>query len=278
MVLRFHAPFSFERTGTGPALVLVHGLGTDRTAWADEIARLEKRHTVLTLDLPGHGASPPTTRIDLPWLGEQIARLLRAEGLAPAVVIGHSLGGAIAPWVAIADPSAVKGLVIVDSSLAAFPLSRAERARLRESMQRDHEGQLRRFFGRLTKGDRQTETVVAMARRVPLATFFALLEAAADQPAGQRGREITAPMLVLASPLLISQPWRAREQLAKAGYRDIRHLSYEVFAEARHWIFWDEPALYAAAVDRFLGDPSQAAAGGLQTVSSGPSMHRGISR
>ena len=50
---------AFERRGDGPALVLLHPLGADRRAWDPVVDRLARERTVVTVDLPGFGASSP---------------------------------------------------------------------------------------------------------------------------------------------------------------------------------------------------------------------------
>jgi pimeloyl-ACP methyl ester carboxylesterase len=91
---------SFECRGSGPALVLVHGLGADRRMWDPVAGLLERERTVVLVDMPGFGASPaladggPATPARL---GEQITRALAADGIERPHVAGNSLGG----WVAL---------------------------------------------------------------------------------------------------------------------------------------------------------------------------------
>ena len=90
---------AFDRGGSGPALVLLHPLGTDRHVWDPVRARLERERTVIAVDLPGFGdsppltATPPTPRALAEAVAVQIARL----GLERPHVAGNSLGG----WVAL---------------------------------------------------------------------------------------------------------------------------------------------------------------------------------
>jgi pimeloyl-ACP methyl ester carboxylesterase len=91
---------AFERRGDGPALVLLHPLGADRRAWDPVVDRLARERTVVTVDLPGFGASSPLPD-DPPPTPARLARTV-ADGLAGVVdapfhVAGNSLGG----WVAL---------------------------------------------------------------------------------------------------------------------------------------------------------------------------------
>jgi pimeloyl-ACP methyl ester carboxylesterase len=89
-----------DRGGTGPTLVLVHGLGSEWHAWAPVLARLRRERDVIALDLPGFGQSPSLPTDTAPTataLAEAVAAFLDALGIARAHLAGNSLGG----WVAL---------------------------------------------------------------------------------------------------------------------------------------------------------------------------------
>lgn len=106
-------------TGKGPPLFMVHGIGARRTSWAGLTEHLKDDFTCIAYDLRGHGDSPkgPGTF----GLDELVADLeaLRAKlGIEKAHVIGHSLGGMIAPAYARLYPDRVMALGLL--STAAF--------------------------------------------------------------------------------------------------------------------------------------------------------------
>jgi pimeloyl-ACP methyl ester carboxylesterase len=106
----------------GPPMVLLHGPGEFAAAWLPVLPRLACTHHVIAPDLPGHGAS----RIDagaldgervLRWLDELIAQTCPA----PPVLVGQTIGGAIAARFAAGRPRRLAGLVLVDTlGLAPF--------------------------------------------------------------------------------------------------------------------------------------------------------------
>lgn len=90
---------AFERQGSGPPLVLLHGLGHRRQAWNAVLGLLTPHREVITLDLPGHGESPPlrlSTGDPVAEVAGQIALVLGGLDLSRPHVAGNSLGGVLA--------------------------------------------------------------------------------------------------------------------------------------------------------------------------------------
>lgn len=91
---------AFERAGSGPPLLLLHGLGHRRQAWNPVLDLLTPHRDVITVDLPGHGASPPLRTHDgenaVAAIADELAELLTTLGLARPHIAGNSLGGVLA--------------------------------------------------------------------------------------------------------------------------------------------------------------------------------------
>ena len=83
-------------TGSGPPLVLLHGLMGSQAYWRPFARRLAAGHTVVLVDLPGHGGSDPLRPFDLALCAHLIAEACEAVGVTRPIVAGHSLGSAVA--------------------------------------------------------------------------------------------------------------------------------------------------------------------------------------
>jgi pimeloyl-ACP methyl ester carboxylesterase len=90
---------AYEKNGTGPPLVLLHGLGHRRQAWDAVLPLLTADRTVIAVDLPGHGDSPPLAAAGRPAvqaIAEEVFAFFGELGLDRPHVAGNSLGGALA--------------------------------------------------------------------------------------------------------------------------------------------------------------------------------------
>jgi pimeloyl-ACP methyl ester carboxylesterase len=101
-------------------LVFLHGLGGSLSTWQIVLGGLAEQHRVVALDLAGHGASdkadPSEADYSIHGHSAAIADSLKALGLKNAIVVGHSLGGAVAMTLAVENPGMVKALVLIDSA------------------------------------------------------------------------------------------------------------------------------------------------------------------
>ena len=97
--------------GSGPPLVLIHGIGAARDAWRFVTPYLVEHFTVISYDLRGHGESPlPETEFGLDDLVADLERLRERLGLEAMHLAGHSLGGMIGPAYARTHPDRVLSL------------------------------------------------------------------------------------------------------------------------------------------------------------------------
>jgi pimeloyl-ACP methyl ester carboxylesterase len=108
----------------GPAdaretIVFLHGLGGSQSTWASVLGDFADSYRIAAVDLPGHGASektaPEQTDYSVQGLSAAIAAVIEKLELTPAVIVGHSLGGATALQLALDRPKLVRGLVLVNS-------------------------------------------------------------------------------------------------------------------------------------------------------------------
>src|SRR3712207_3121850 len=120
---------AFVRAGSGPALLLLHGIGNNCQTWAGVIDRLAESHTVIAPDLLGHGDSDkPRGDYSIGAHANGLRDLLTVLDVERATVVGHSLGGGIALQFAYQFPERCERLALVGSGGLGPELSPALRA------------------------------------------------------------------------------------------------------------------------------------------------------
>lgn len=107
---------AFRISGSGPALLLLHGLACDSSTWADVIPELAEHFTVIAPDLLGHGESDkPNADYSLGGYANGMRDLLTVLGIEKVTVVGHSFGGGIAMQFAYQFPDRTERVVLVST-------------------------------------------------------------------------------------------------------------------------------------------------------------------
>ncbi len=108
-----------EVSGSGPAIVLLHGFTGSATGWGRFGERLRERLTTVAVDIVGHGQSDKPQEIDhyrMPRVVADIVTAVRIAGFERCAWLGYSMGGRTALHVAAAFPGAVERLVLIGAS------------------------------------------------------------------------------------------------------------------------------------------------------------------
>ncbi|WP_422037576.1 alpha/beta fold hydrolase [Roseibium sp.] len=234
-------------SGTGPRMVLIHGVGLRAEAWNGQSAALSARFEVLVPDLPGHGDSAATPASSgLQGFGDRIARLLDR----PSVVVGHSMGAMIALDLACRYPDQVKGVAALN---AIFRRSPAARSAVREraatlcgTSAADPSSTLARWFGERLSPER-TACHHWLSNMDPDGYKAAYtVFASEDGPADETLRKLSCPALFMTGgrePNSTPAMSRAMAALAPEGRA-------EIVADAAHMM----PMTHPEEVNRALLD------------------------
>jgi len=143
---------AYSSSGSGrTALVFIHGGLADRSFWAPQVAALSRAYQVVTLDLAGHGDSGrKRSEWSLAAWGRDVRAVVDALGLKRTVLIGNSLGGAVALEAAHLLPGRVLGVVGVDTLHDATEVVTPEQAHAQaEAFRNDFDGACRAMVARL---------------------------------------------------------------------------------------------------------------------------------
>lgn len=110
----------YEKRGSGPVVVLLHGLPCNHTIWHNLVAKLSDNYTFIVPDFPGAGKSPECAGgFLLNDIAVELNDILNKEKVAQAIIAGHSMGGYTAMAFAKLFPEKTKAVSLIHSSAAA---------------------------------------------------------------------------------------------------------------------------------------------------------------
>ena len=240
------AKIHWTSTGSGPAVIFVHGWTCDESSWQGQVPAFSKQYRVITLDLPGHGKS------DLPKNGTFSMQLfaraveaVRAEAKVDrAVFVGHSMGTPVIRAYATMYPAHVAGLVLVDGlvqvagSQPGFtppPMIGNEGLKARENM-------VRGMFGPATTPELQ-QHILKMMLGTKEATAAGAMTATWDQ-SWVKNDPITVPVL----GVYAARPLASREAIT----RIFPKVEYHEIPGSAHFLMMEKPDEFNQLLSAFL--------------------------
>jgi 2-succinyl-6-hydroxy-2,4-cyclohexadiene-1-carboxylate synthase len=148
-------PLHVDVRGSGPALVVLHGFTQTGRLWGRFGELLAESHTLIAVDLPGHGDSG-SVRADLPTTAALVAEAVRAEvGDEACALLGYSLGARVGLHVALGAELALRGVVFIGVTAGIEdPDERGRRRRSDDTMADDLEasGDVEHFIDTWLRG------------------------------------------------------------------------------------------------------------------------------
>jgi pimeloyl-ACP methyl ester esterase len=197
----------YDRTGAGPAVLLIHGWLCNRTFWERQVQALRDRHTVLTVDLRGHGeSSHPRTGYTLGAIVGDLEHLVRALALPRIAIVGWSMGGIVAQELALrlGDKASALGLVCTTAgglTDAKNPRAQGERvAEMKKAIDEDFRAFVKTFAPSVFKDGADFPLfawVVAQLQKTPQHVATACLDMIAAADLRTKQKKLKIPTAVL---------------------------------------------------------------------------------
>ena len=267
---------TYAQAGSGPLLLLIHGMGGTFENWEAVIEPLARQHTVVAPDLPGHGASAPGGGdYSIGALAAGLRDLLIALGHERATLVGHSLGGGIAMQFAYQFPEIIERLVLVSSGGLGPEVSPVLRAAalpgadlfIAATAGPGHMAGSAVARGLAAVGRRPNVELAEIARGYASLTdpdrrsaFLATLRAVVGTY-GQRVHAGDRLYLAEGTPVLII--WGAHDRMIPAhhgehAHQAIPHSRLEIFDGVGHLPQLEAPGRFVAVLERFLAETEPA--------------------
>ncbi len=247
---------AYSVEGGGPALFMVHGIGSRRGAWRPLARILSRRFTCISYDLRGHGDSPvPAPPYSLDDLVADLEALREKLGIERAHVIGHSLGGMIGPAYARAHPERVLSLGLLSTAAGRTD---EDRAKVRAVIAAMEEKGIRQVLDTLVERwftdaflEARPDAVRARLEQVvetPAEVFLSVFRIYAETEMAPWLHEVAAPALVLTGEL----DGGCNPRLNRFIAGELPNAELAILPGLKHSILIEAPELVAAAVLEFL--------------------------
>lgn len=106
---------SYIEEGEGDeTLIFIHGLGSDKKAWAKNIMALKSKYRCIAVDLPGYGSSSSGDfSYDMRFFSESLSSFIRKKKIKNPILVGHSMGGQIVLYTLINNPNIADRAVLI---------------------------------------------------------------------------------------------------------------------------------------------------------------------
>jgi pimeloyl-ACP methyl ester carboxylesterase len=262
-------PFAVTVTGSGRPMILIPGLTCGGNVWDGTVARFRDRFECHVLTLAGFAGEPAIEPPVLETVRDAVIAYIADREIDPPVVVGHSLGGFLALWIAATAPEAVGPIVSVDglpfAAAVMMPGGAASPARVRaqaEAMRRlssaqtpeQFRAQSQMYLSMMITDPKEVERILpTVARTDPKASGQAMYEMLTTDLREKVGA-IRTPVLLVGSTAMAGTPeMRAgvetayRDQVAAIPYHQVVFTS-----EARHFIQLDRPDFLHDEIEKFL--------------------------
>ncbi|HEU4383712.1 MAG TPA: alpha/beta hydrolase [Anaeromyxobacteraceae bacterium] len=233
-----------------PAVVFLHGLGSDLEAWRAQLDHLRPGRRAVAYDQRGHGGSHPARDgvYTVEALAGDLEVVIRTLGLGRVVLVGHSFSGTVVTSWAATHPESAAGLVYAD---AVGDFHAVPRQGLEEQMGRDEaigpdparrQQVFAEMLGAAARRDTRERVLAAVARLDPPA-FAALRRSMFEFRVGDRLAAYRGPVLAIEAegadfPIMASKVVPGASRVAIPG--------------VSHWLMMDDPAAFDRALDAFL--------------------------
>jgi (E)-2-((N-methylformamido)methylene)succinate hydrolase len=248
-------PIRYRLDGSGPLVMLIHGVGADLESWDEVVQIMAERCTLLRFDLRGHGKSGRIASCSMADFVTDATGLLDAVGAKSAHVAGFSLGGLIAQHIATAAPERVRCLALISSVANRTPEER-ERVRRRADIVRD-EGIASvvaaaedRWFTPAFKAanpervERRLRQLVANDQ----ASYAAAYRVFGEADEGLRAELIRSPTLIMTG----EHDQGSNPRMAGYLHEHIAGSEMHILPDLRHSVLLESPALIARMLLDFL--------------------------
>lgn len=256
----------FEEYGQqeNPKLVILHGFFASSRNWRQIAKKLAQDYHVYVPDLRNHGLSPHEAEMDYPIMAADVKAFIAEHNITKPHLLGHSMGGKVAMWLALNDPNTIHKLIVVDiapvtyqhsfeniiQALLDLPLAEISNRKQAEDLLAESLPDLsfRQFI---------LQNLILKEGEYCWRTDLAIFQKAAPAIIAFPNREGLPPF----SGQSIFVTGEKSTHVKKQYYDKIKTLfpeaSIKIIANSGHWLHAEQPEQFLAVVNSFIGSYSK---------------------
>ena len=239
--------FGVKISGSGHPIIFIPGLGSPGEVWASTVRELEASYECHVLTLSGFAGRPPIDEPLSAAVRRDLTRYIRSRRMKQPIIVGHSMGGFIALWLATSAPENIGPVIVVDAGPAlSGDLEEARQLRARWAQASDEEFavQAKYMYTGMASDPKRLEAISTLAAKSDRRTIGDAIYEMMITNLTSEMPKIEAPVLLV----LADGYFKTRIQKQVEGIRNKK----VIILPTGHFVMLDDPNAFFKAIDDFL--------------------------
>ncbi len=264
--------FDVTVTGKGTPIIFIHGYASEKAVWNETVDYLKSDFQCHVIQIAGFaGKAPFKSDNYLSNLKDEIAEYIKSNNLGKVIIVGHSMGGFLALWIASEYPNIVSKIVSVDGvpylpaiyNTGATPESQIETAKKMYNYDNDFaqsknkltDEQLTQIFASMTIREDKIPILLNWSKSSDVRTLNQTMFEMMITDIREDVKKIEVPVLVFGAWIAYKGYGATKEsayKLYKLQFKNVSDCKIELTNKGKHFIMWDDFEWYSLTMKDFL--------------------------
>ena len=262
--------FHVEQLGSGEPMILIPGLMSDGRVWNDVIEKFSDKYEIHIIEVAGFGRTAGIENQSLLRVRNELLSYIRDNNLYKPIIVGHSLGGFLAFWLASESPAEIGPIVSMDGLPFIGPVFSGDNSQTVESMEPQAE-QLKSFYASMSKHQLTSQVKYGISRQASNESAYAMIldmaETSDPETVGDAMYRLMQTDLrndihrIESRVLLLGASGNANSKEVRTHVRSVyqeqltalQSVQLEMNKNAKHFIMLDDPLWVEQKILDFLG-------------------------